>query len=287
MYYYNQLKYDNIKYPSANHPKSTIKTGGCGVCSAAMCINNLAGKELYTVKKMAEFSMTNGGRALEGTNMKNLLKALTEKHKDDFYFTTTDNSKVVLEHIKSGGVAIAHQGNSYNVFSNNGHYVACMGVSGNNIVCYDPAMYEGKFKKYDRAKRVVKETKYGAVVPCNELNKCTIDRFPGFYLIGLKENSKYKKKKIFKKDVKFKVGNVYTLLYNMNVRSKPAGTIKKRSDLTPNAKLHAMVSKDAILKKGTKVTCKEVRKVGGIIWIRIPSGWIAGYKIIARKQYIK
>ena len=65
----------------------------------------------------------------------------------------------------------------------------------------------------------------------------------------------------------------YKLKTNLYVRKGPGKKykIKKRSQLTEDGKKHAVKkSKRAILKKGTEVTCLEVR--GN--WMRIPSGWI-------------
>ena len=76
----------------------------------------------------------------------------------------------------------------------------------------------------------------------------------------------------------YRAGTVYTLLADhLRVRTGP-GTgyaTKSRKQLTANAKTNAYAN--GTLKKGTRVTCKDVRKVGNDIWIRIPSGWIAAY----------
>lgn len=57
---------------------------------------------------------------------------------------------------------------------------------------------------------------------------------------------------------------------------------KSRKQLTVNAREHAY--SNGTLKKGTRVTCKDVRKVGSDIWIKIPSGWIAAY--YGGKKYV-
>lgn len=83
----------------------------------------------------------------------------------------------------------------------------------------------------------------------------------------------------------YTIGNTYTLLVNLNVRTG-AGTNyskKKKSALTANAQKHATSS--GVLKKGTRVTCKQVKTVGSNIWIKIPSGWVAAY--YNGKVYIK
>ncbi|MBQ9228782.1 MAG: C40 family peptidase [Eubacterium sp.] len=78
----------------------------------------------------------------------------------------------------------------------------------------------------------------------------------------------------------YKVGGTYTLKVDGLAVRTGAGTSyrqKKRSELTVNAKLHAKAGSMASLKTGTRVTVKEVKTVGSDVWLRIPSGWIAGY----------
>ena len=83
----------------------------------------------------------------------------------------------------------------------------------------------------------------------------------------------------------YRTGTVYTLLADhLRVRTGP-GTgyaTKSRKQLTVNAREHAY--SNGTLKKGTRVTCKDVREVGNDIWIKIPSGWIAAY--YGGKKYV-
>lgn len=73
------------------------------------------------------------------------------------------------------------------------------------------------------------------------------------------------------------VGRTYTLQSNMYVRDTAKGSNLWFEDLTKDGQAHAMQDDTgAILKKGTKVTVKEVQEVDGAVWIRIPSGWICG-----------
>ena len=83
------------------------------------------------------------------------------------------------------------------------------------------------------------------------------------------------------------IGKNYTLQVDLNVRYG-AGTnyaIKKYSELTVDGKKHAYVQTNAVLKKGTVVTCLEIIKNGQDIWLRIPSGYVAGY--YQENEYIK
>ena len=83
----------------------------------------------------------------------------------------------------------------------------------------------------------------------------------------------------------YRTGTVYTLLADhLRVRTGP-GTgyaTKSRKQLTVNAREQAY--SNGTLKKGARVTCKDVRKVGSDIWIKIPSGWIAAY--YGGKKYV-
>lgn len=83
------------------------------------------------------------------------------------------------------------------------------------------------------------------------------------------------------------VGKNYTLQVDLNVRYG-AGinyTIKKYNELTEDGKKQSYVQTNAVLKKGTVVTCLEIIKNGQDIWLRIPSGYVAGY--YQGKEYIK
>jgi hypothetical protein len=208
--------------------------------------------------------------------MNTLLKAICKVH-TDFSFTTTNDESKVVSHLKSGGMAIANQGDKYNVFSSEGHFVVLYKMDGNNIEVLDPYMYSGKYDSSPRKNRIVKKTTNGCIVNTTELGKATADRSPAYYLV-----SYTKPKATTKSTVKFDVGSTYTLTADLNVRTG-AGTnysIKKVKDLTTDGKKNCTSTKDsdnAVLKSGTKVTALEVKYDGSDIWLRIPSGWICVY----------
>ena len=81
------------------------------------------------------------------------------------------------------------------------------------------------------------------------------------------------------KKKKYEPGKTYTLNVNLKVRAAAGAGSKqlKRSDLTADGKKHSLDQTYAVLKKGTKVTCKEIQEKSGNIWMKIPSGWIAAY----------
>lgn len=79
----------------------------------------------------------------------------------------------------------------------------------------------------------------------------------------------------------------YTLQVDLNVRYGPGTNygIKKYNELTVDGKRHAYKQEYSVLQKGTIVTCLDVIKNGNDIWIRIPSGYVAG--IYQNEIYIK
>lgn len=89
------------------------------------------------------------------------------------------------------------------------------------------------------------------------------------------------------KSYRFAVGQTYKTQVDLKVRVG-AGTSarqKKRSELTADGKKHALAGEMACFKAGTKVTCLEIKNIGNDVWIRVPSGWLAGY--YNGKVYIK
>lgn len=85
----------------------------------------------------------------------------------------------------------------------------------------------------------------------------------------------------------YTIGKTYELQENLYVRELPKGNKLQYIDLTENAKLNSYTDDSgfAILKKGTKVTCKDVKTFDDSTWILIPSGWICG--IMMLKEYVR
>lgn len=82
----------------------------------------------------------------------------------------------------------------------------------------------------------------------------------------------------------YKVGYTYTVQVNhLHVRWSAGGNIKSKNELTVDGMKNAFA--DGCLKKGTKVTCKEVLEKDNCVWIKIPSGWCCAVK--GKDIYIK
>ena len=79
-------------------------------------------------------------------------------------------------------------------------------------------------------------------------------------------------------DSQWVIGNTYTTQQDLNVRKEPNGDIVPYYELTEDAKKHAFVSTNGntVLKRGTRVTVKDIKSTGTTTWLQIPSGWICG-----------
>ena len=85
----------------------------------------------------------------------------------------------------------------------------------------------------------------------------------------------------------YKKGSVYTLQVNLYVRTEPEGIKKLFSELTKDGKLHGYDDgTGALLRKGTRITCQDVKVVHDQTWIKCPSGWVCAVNNIG-KVYIK
>lgn len=87
-----------------------------------------------------------------------------------------------------------------------------------------------------------------------------------------------------KVDITYKVGSTYTVQVNhLHIRDSIGGNIKSKTELTDSGRENAF--DDGCLKKGTRVTCKDVIIKDNCIWIEIPSGWCCAVK--GKDVYIK
>lgn len=86
---------------------------------------------------------------------------------------------------------------------------------------------------------------------------------------------------------KYKIGKAYKTKVDLNIR-EGAGIkfpIKKYKDITKDAQKHSYKQEYACLKKGTKITCLNVKEENKNIWLEIPSGWVCGN--FEGKEFIK
>ena len=180
--------------------------------------------------------------------------------------------------------------------------------------CYDGKTYTNItacFRAYNNLEEsiadyfelITKSSRYRKVCFANSPHECITEIKNGGYATSpsyintimaiIKDNNLTKYDNVqnvenFVENPSYIKGNVYTLQVDLKVREN-AGTeykIKKFNQLTIDGKKHAYIQENAVLKKGTKVTClKECKDKKGNIWLQIPSGFIAGF--YDNKIYVK
>lgn len=77
------------------------------------------------------------------------------------------------------------------------------------------------------------------------------------------------------------IGKTYVTTSDVYIRDDADGSKVKYDHITPNAKANSFFDEYgyAILKKGSKVTVKAVKKLPKSTWVQIPSGWIIAYNM--------
>ena len=146
MVYYNQYnkKWANIPYPSANHPKATVQTSGCGTTAGAMVIATLSDKKITPID-ITKYSLKNGYRALEGTS-EQLFPALAKKYNLDI--KQTYNLIEMVNAVKKGGISICLMNDWFR--DGSGHYIVVHKIVGKSIMIKDPASTFNSVKLFSK-----------------------------------------------------------------------------------------------------------------------------------------
>lgn len=85
----------------------------------------------------------------------------------------------------------------------------------------------------------------------------------------------------------YEIGKTYTTQQDLYIRDAANGVKIDWFSITKNAQLNAFTDAEgfSILRKGTRVTCKAIKKDGSTVWMNIPSGWICARN--SKNVYIK
>ena len=163
--YFSQAdkRWANHPYPSSKYPKATIKSGGCGATSAAMIISSFV-KTIYP-NQMGDIFRANGLRYTTGTAPK-AFEWIAQKY--GLKEKTTIYIKDAVECLKRGGMVVAYC-KAGGLFSTGGHIIVLSEIRGNNLVVYDPYLYNGKFNSGNR--KCVKVNGVEAIVSVENFKK--------------------------------------------------------------------------------------------------------------------
>ena len=177
VHFQTDASYKNVKYG-----QGTVYSSGCGPASLCNALDTL-GIASVTVKAMCAYAVSVGARVSGGTDESVLLKHAAKKY--GFTYRTTSKNAELLAHLKSGGVAILHGGNSYKLFSDSGHFVCAVAAGRNTVTVLDSFWYDGKYKRNAIRRNYVSVVDDGiiktSIVQCG---KATADRSPSYYLIS-------------------------------------------------------------------------------------------------------
>lgn len=167
MYYYvNQTRYPHVPYPTMTaipaltRNDTTVRSAGCGLCSASMVVTNLTGVEFPLIDSL-ELSMSVNANHSPGTDMDLFAPYVAERF--DLDLEMTDDPERLRQHLLRGGMAIANvtgdrpEDGYVGLFSHGGHYVAVVAIEedGEHITVLDPSQLPDKFLEEGRRGKMV------------------------------------------------------------------------------------------------------------------------------------
>ena len=169
------------KYKSISYGSNSIYNSACGPASLCNALKSL-GLADVSIPTMCKLAVSCGARVDGGTVMATLLKAAAPKY--HFSYRTTSKNAELLAHLNAGGVAILHNGSSYKLFSNSGHFVTAVAASGSTITVLDSYWYNGKYTASSIRRNYVSVVQKGVIkTSLTQCGKATTDRSPSYYLI--------------------------------------------------------------------------------------------------------
>ena len=170
------------KYRSISYGRNSSYSSACGPASLCNALKAL-GLADVSIPTMCKLAVSCGARVDGGTVMATLLKAAAPKY--HFRYRTTSKNAELLAHLNAGGVAVLHNGSSYNLFSNSGHFVTAVAASGSTITVLDSYWYNGKYTASSIRRNYVSVVQKGIIkTSLTQCGKATIDRDPSYYLIS-------------------------------------------------------------------------------------------------------
>lgn len=191
---YNVHFQTDSSYKSVKYGQGTVYRSGCGPASLCNALDAL-GIARVSVKAMCAYAVSVDARVEGGTDEGVLLRNAAKKY--GFSYKTTSKNAELLAHLKSGGVAILHGGNSYKLFSDSGHFVCAVAASGSTVTVLDSFWYDGKYKRNAIRRNYVSVVDDGiiktSIVQCG---KATADRSPSYYLISKTTQKSDSKKEV-------------------------------------------------------------------------------------------
>lgn len=195
MQYWNQLKYEQMPYPTnVKDPDSDfavhgdVRRAGCGLCSICMVVDRLCLTPL-SLEECRDLSVSVGANQEIGTDMKILAPAVAERF--GLRLQATDDLTQLIDCLHSGGAAVVNtggdQGAYTGTFSNGGHYIVAISESGGEFCLLDPSWTADKYQAEPRRSRVRQQGKW-LYAPAAVLQRDAASRSPAYYLFNRKSD---------------------------------------------------------------------------------------------------
>lgn len=188
MKYLNQLEYETMPYPTnVKEPESSmarngnIALAGCGICSAAMMLEQLLPGE-YALEDIRDLAIACKANLDPGTDMKVLGPELCRKY--GLVLQMSDRTEDLLECLHTGGRVIINVGGDREghtgVFSHGGHYILAIACHDDTVIILDPSWKKAKFDEPGREGKV--KVQYPFCYCSTEvLKEDTANRTPAYY----------------------------------------------------------------------------------------------------------
>lgn len=162
MKYVNQLEYPDWLYVTRTDMEgedkekgrtTTIRSSGCGLCSAIMVADRLVPDCSFGLKDALKMSYDHKANHRKGTDYKRFAPPFAEKFGLDLEMT---NDPERLRYcLRTGGAAVLHvkvdREGYVGVFSHGGHYIVAISEERDGrIAILDPSYFEGKYEEEGR-----------------------------------------------------------------------------------------------------------------------------------------
>lgn len=188
MKYVNQLDYPHWLFVTRTDLEdeqrergktTTIRSSGCGICSAVMVAHRLLPDCAFDLKEAIDLAYETKANFEIGTNYEVYAPAFAKKL--GLRLEMTNDIKKLRSCLRTGGAAIVNVGPG--TFTRSGHYIVAINEEPDGrIAILDPGYLEGKFDEKERKGKV--EVKNGVIALCSVeiLAEDAAKRNPGYYL---------------------------------------------------------------------------------------------------------
>lgn len=177
MRYINQRDYPHISYitrTDPEHPRhesgkdTTIRSSGCGLCSAIMVCDRLLPSYSFELEDAIALSYSVGANRSNGTSPSLFFPAFAEKM--NLKYETSKDLEDLRRCLRTGGAAIVLVGGDHDdhigVFTHGGHYMTVISEEPDGrFAILDPSLYAGKYEEEGRQGKV--EVTQGVISLCS------------------------------------------------------------------------------------------------------------------------